>query len=67
MADNVGDFYVSTDVDACDCTRGLCGHRGRVCTESWLWKKNPLSSEKPGVTLTRVRVPGAARDFSPTV
>ena len=46
---------------------GLCRHRRRVCTESWLWKKSPLSSEKPGVILTRVRVPGAARDFSPGV
>ena len=24
------------------CTRGLYGHRKRVCTESWLWEKNPL-------------------------
>ena len=31
-----------SDADACDCTRGLCGHRKRVCTESWLWEKNPL-------------------------
>ena len=25
-----------------DCTQGLYGHRKRVCTGSWLWKKNPL-------------------------
>ena len=25
---------VRTDGDACDCTRGLYGHRKRVCTES---------------------------------
>ena len=25
-------FNVRTDVDACDCTRGLYGHRKRVCT-----------------------------------
>ena len=25
---------VRTDVDACDCTRGLYGHRRRVCTGS---------------------------------
>ena len=37
-----GIFNVSTNVDACDCTRGLYGHRKRVCTESWLWEKNPL-------------------------
>ena len=35
-------FIVRTDVDACDCTRGLCGHRKRVCTGSWLWEKSPL-------------------------
>ena len=38
----LGVFNVRTDVDACDCTRGICGHRKRVCTESWLWEKNPL-------------------------
>ena len=27
----------------------------------------PRPTEKPGVLLTRVRVPGAARDFSPRV
>ena len=27
-------FNVCTDVDACDCTQGLYGHRKRVCTES---------------------------------
>ena len=37
-----GFFNVRTDGDACDCTRGLYGHRKRVCTESWLWEKNPL-------------------------
>ena len=25
---------VRAGVDACDCTRGLCGHRNRVCTKS---------------------------------
>ena len=37
MAANVWDdffFNARTDVDACDCTRGLCGHRERVCTDS---------------------------------
>ena len=29
-----GIFNVRTDVDACDCIRGLYGHRKRVCTES---------------------------------
>ena len=27
-------FNVNTDADACDCTRGLHGHRRRVCTGS---------------------------------
>ena len=31
-----------TDVDACDFTRGLYGHRKEVCTGSRLWEKNPL-------------------------
>ena len=35
-------FNVRTDVNAHDCTWGLYGHRKRVCTESWLWEKNPL-------------------------
>ena len=38
----LGIFNVRTDVSACDYTRGLCGHRKRVCTESCLWEKNPL-------------------------
>ena len=29
-----GIFNVRADVDACDCTRGLCGHRQTVCTGS---------------------------------
>ena len=37
-----GIFNPRTGVDACDCTRELYGHRERVCTESWLWEKNPL-------------------------
>ena len=28
-----GIFDVHTDVDACDCTRGLYGHRTKVCTK----------------------------------
>jgi len=35
-----GIFKVRTDVDVCDCTQGLCGHRKRVCTESWLGEKS---------------------------
>ena len=27
-------------------TWGLCGHRKRVCTESWLWEENPLPHQK---------------------
>ena len=34
-------FHVRTDVNACDCTRGCTDTRKRVCTESWLWEKNP--------------------------
>ena len=30
VADSAWDFYLCTDVDACDCTEGLCGHRKRV-------------------------------------
>ena len=37
-----GIFNTHTDVPACNCTQGLYGHRKRVCTESWLWEKNPL-------------------------
>ena len=37
-----GIFNVRTDADACDCTRGLYGHRERVCTGSWLWEKKPM-------------------------
>ena len=35
----LGIFHMHTDVNACHSTRG---HRKRVCTESWLWEKNPL-------------------------
>ena len=30
----LGIFNVRTDVNACDCTQGLYGHRNRVCAES---------------------------------
>ena len=35
-----GIFNVRTDVNACDCRRGVYGHRKRVYTENWLWEKN---------------------------
>ena len=35
-------FNVSTDVNACNCTRRCTDTRKRVCTESWLWEENPL-------------------------
>ena len=38
----LGIFNARTDVDACDCTRGLYGHRKRVCTESRIREKSPL-------------------------
>ena len=54
IAASVWDFYnVHTDADACDCTRGLCGHRKRVCTGSWLWEKNPLLSQYRAWLLSR--------------
>ena len=37
-----GIFNMDTDADACDCTRGLYGHRKSVCAGSWLWEKTPL-------------------------
>ena len=36
-----GIFNACTDLDSCDCARGLYGHRKRVCTEFQLWKENP--------------------------
>ena len=38
----LGIFNVRTDVNECDCTRGLNEYRKRVCTESLLWEKSPL-------------------------
>ena len=35
-------FNVRTDVNKCDCTWGCTDTRKRVCTEGWLWEKNPL-------------------------
>ena len=35
-------FDVHTDLDACDCTQGMYGHRKRVCTGNPLWDQNPL-------------------------
>ena len=35
-------FIMRTDFHVCGCTWGMYGHRYRVCTESWLWEKNPL-------------------------
>ena len=37
-----GIFNKRTDVDACNCTRGLHGRRKRLCMGSWLWEKNTL-------------------------
>ena len=38
----LGIFNVCIDYIASDCTWGLFGHCKTVCTESWLWEKNPL-------------------------
>ena len=38
-----GIFNVRINVNACDCAQVVYGHRKRVCTESWLWEKNPLA------------------------
>ena len=46
-------FNVCTDVDACDSTQGLYGHRKRVCTESWTLIEKSLAA--PG-TRTRVSI-----------
>ena len=35
----LGIFNVYTDVNACDCIQGLCGHCKRICTEKWLGEK----------------------------
>ena len=35
-------FYIHTNVNGCGCTLGLYGHRKLVCTDCWLWEKNPL-------------------------
>ena len=53
----LGIFNVRTDVNACDCTRGLCGHRKRVCTESRLWEKNPIAAPRNRTCLSGVPVP----------
>ena len=54
-----GIFNVSTDVDACDCTRGLYGHRKRVCTGS-SGRKEDKNPNTPG-TRTRVSIaPGSS-------
>ena len=42
LTGTTGSLNVPTDVDAYDCTREVYGHSKRVCTESWLWQKNPL-------------------------
>ena len=39
-AASVWDFYMHMDVDACDCTQGLCERHETVCTGSRLWEKN---------------------------
>ena len=60
-----GNFNVRTDVDACDCTRGMCGHRKRVRTESRLWEKNPLPHRGLGQTHVST-APGFPSDTLPT-
>ena len=37
-----GSFNEHTDINPCNYSQGLHGHRERVCTEIWLWEKNPL-------------------------
>ena len=55
---------VHTDADACDCTRGLYGHRERVCTESGLWEKNPLPHR--GLKPASVLLPAFQSDALPS-
>ena len=41
-------------VNARDCTRGVYGHRKRVCTESWPWgKKIPCRTEESNLRQLR--------------
>ena len=35
-------FNVGRDINACNCTWGCKDTCKRICTESWLWEKNPL-------------------------
>ena len=39
----LGIFNVHTDVEACECQRGLYRRRKRVCTENCVSEKNPLT------------------------
>ena len=38
-------FNVRTDTNACECPRGVFGHRKRVCTENWLVEKTLAAPE----------------------
>ena len=37
-------FNVRTGINACVCTRGVYGHRKKVCTESWTLKEKSLAA-----------------------
>ena len=59
-----GIFHVHTDADACNCTLGLFWHHKRVCSESWLWEKNPLPHQ--GLKPTQVLHLACQSDALPT-
>ena len=44
MAASAWDFNVHTDVDACDCIRGLYGHRARVYLDWQLMTERKIPS-----------------------
>ena len=53
----LGIFDVRRNANACDYTRELYEHHKRVCTKSWLWRKNflPHRGVKPAPAARRIR------------
>ena len=64
MAASGWDFSARTDVDASTCTQGTYEHRSKVCAESGLWDKNPLS--RRGLELVSVLRLAFRTDALPT-
>ena len=61
----LGIFNVCTDFSACDCIRGLYGHRKEVCTESWHWEKPPLPHRKIEPVSAACRSQGLPTELHP--